>query len=282
METLLNDPLLQSSLLPLTLSLLVAGVLGFSSVLGSRIAGAAIAISLLFTVIQIQGLAVPPRAAAQKLPYLIAAAGVVGLCVDALGIRDHIYKWCRLLLPIAMLAWLFGPRIASFDLTEWCYLVLIVAGSVTAWWQCDRGRDSIDAGLKLLLISGGLGAIILIGASAMLAQTTFALMAAIGGFLLLNWPTYRFPFAAAAQTTVVTALGALAAQSLFYTQASGIAILLLLPLLFIDRILPFVPVLRRAASPATRALSLGTIGAALLPLATGAAILLTDSSGMGY
>ncbi|WP_315983324.1 hypothetical protein [Aliamphritea spongicola] len=67
----------------------------------------------------------------------------------------------------------------------------------------------------MLFVSIGLGAVTIIGASALIGQTAFALSAAIGGFLLLNWPKQRFTFGATAQLVIITVLTALLAQALF-------------------------------------------------------------------
>ncbi|GGK71334.1 hypothetical protein [Amphritea balenae] len=282
MENLLNNPMLQSSLLPLLISLIVAGVVGFSSAKGQRFAAIAVAISALATIIVISGLSFPPKATSQKLPYLIMAGAIIGLLVDALNIKGWSYKLVSLIIPLGMVGWLFGARFNSMDLVGGFYLIVITLLAILTLWQGDNQRNRIDSGLKLLFISGGLGAILLIGSSAMLAQTAFGLMAAIGGLLLWNWPKFRFNIGASILFPIVAILSAMAAQGLFFTKASGIALLLLMPLLLIDLIMPRIPLLNRAATPMTRALSLGAIGVMILPVAIGSALLLTETSGYGY
>ncbi len=281
MDLLLNDPRLQSSLLPLVVSLILTGLLGFGAKSGARLASTAVAAGLLVATLVIQGWVFPPRAASQKLPYLIVAATLAGLFVDLKGLTGWLRRTLYLLAPVAMLAWLFGGRVTTFDLLEWGYLVLLVVLSAVAYWRCEQNPRSIEGSLNLLLVSLGLGAVVLIGASAMLAQVTFALAAALGGFLLLNWPRPRFPFAAAGQFATVTALAAVGAQALFYTQSSGIALALLVSLLFADVLVRRVPLLNRATTPALRAVSLGLAGALFLPIVVGSAWLLSDG-GLGY
>ena len=278
----LNNPMVQSSLLPLIVSLVLAGIVGFSSKNGQRLAAIAVAISALVTIIVISGISFPPKATSQKLPYLIIAGSVIGLLVDALNIKGWSYKLISLIIPLGMVGWLFGARFNTIDLAGAFYLIAIILLAVATLWRGETQRNQIDSGLKLLFISGGLGGILLIGSSAMLAQTAFALMAAMGGFLLWNWPKFRFSIGASLLFPIVAILSAMAAQGLFFTKASGIALLFLIPLLFIDQIMPRIPLLNRATSPMTRALSLGAIGVIILPTAIGVALSLTETSGSGY
>ena len=90
MELSLSNPIVQSSILPLFLSLLIAGALGFTSAKGARIATLGVAISALITVIVIQGFSFPPKSTSQKLPYLIAAAGMIGLVFDLLKLQGNL------------------------------------------------------------------------------------------------------------------------------------------------------------------------------------------------
>ena len=282
METLLNNPLIQSSLLPLSISFIVTAMIGFSSEFGKKIAGIAIGVGLLLTVFQIQGFSFMPRSASQKLPYLIIFAGLAGLLLDALNAQEKVLRIITTVIPVSVLAWLFGARFGSIDVIGWVYFAAIISVAILARQQCVKTGKDIDGPLKLLFVSIGLGVITVIGSSALLGQTAFALSAAIGGFLLLNWPTRRFRFGAAAQLVVITSVVALLAQTLFFTKASGIALLLLLPLLFIDQIQTRINFLNQFNGPVTRALSLAAIAFVLLPLAIGSAVMLAEPSGMAY
>ncbi len=282
METLLNNPLIQSSLLPLVISFVITASFGFSSALGKKTAGVAIGISLILTIIQIQGFSSMPRSASQKLPYLILLAGLAGVLIDVLNTHSKVLQFLSVVMPVTVLAWFFGARISDIDAIGWGYFIAIIATALIAQRQCCSTDENIDGPLKLLFVSIGLGAITVIGSSALLGQTAFALSAAIGGFLLLNWPVYRFRFGAAAQLVVITSLAALLAQSLFFTKTSGLALIFLLPLLFIEHIQQKISFLSQFSSPTTRALCLGTIAVVLLPLAIGSALLLAEPSGMAY
>ena len=97
MASLLDNPLLQSSALPLLLSLILAAASGFSSRSGAKLAAAAIGISILLTLLQIQGLSLMPRSASQKLPWLIAiACSAVScwICSTAEAVLTKSSVWC--------------------------------------------------------------------------------------------------------------------------------------------------------------------------------------------
>lgn len=282
MDLSLSNPIVQSSILPLFLSLIVAAALGFSSAKGARIAALGVAISALLTVIVIQGFSFPPKATSQKLPYLIAAAGFIGVIFDLLKLKGRAWQLAGIVIPLATIGWLFGSRLGSTDIPGFIYLAATLLVSLFAYWQFESSRNQLDSGIQILLYCAGLGAILMIGSSAMLSQSAFGLMAAVGGFLLLNWPKFRFPIGAAMVFPLATALAAMTAQGLFFTKASGLAIVLLIPVLLISYLLPKIPLLKKVSSPAIRAICLTAVGVIPLGASILCASLLAETSGYSY
>ncbi len=284
MSSLLNNPAVQSSLLPLLLALGLTGLIRLllGPVVGVRLASAALAFGFLASLILIQAPVFPPRSASQKLPYLVAAAMLLGLMLDGFNLRGRKVQATCIVLSLATLGWLLGSRFDRIDLAGWVLVVLLIALSLLAERRCVQRHDTLNSGIILLFASGGIGAISLIGASASIAQTGFALMAACGGFLLWNWPRFRYPLGATAQLVLITALLALSTQLLFFTKASGWALLLLTPLLLTDILLSHIPGLNRVTHPAVRALCLAGIAALICALAIGTAQWLSQSGGNGY
>ncbi len=284
MSSLLNNPAIQSSLLPLLLALGLTGLIRvtFGPQLGGRLASAAIAIGLIASLILIQAPVFPPRSASQKLPYLVALALVLGLVIDSLDLRGRILQGIGFVLSLVALGWLLGSRIGRFDLAGWVLIVVLIAVALLASIRSSATRDRLDGGIMLLFASGGIGAVSLIGASASIAQTGFAMMAACGGFLLWNWPRVRFALGACGHYVLLTALTALCAQLLFFTKASGWALLLLTPLLLIDVLQAQLPGLRNVTQPGARALCLAVLGALICTLAIAVALLLSADSASGY
>lgn len=282
MDLSLSNPIVQSSILPLFLSLLIAGVLGFTSAKGARIAVLGVAISALVTVIVIQGFSFPPKSTSQKLPYLIAVAGVIGLIFDLFDLKGRAWHLAGIILPLATLGWLFGSRLGNTDIFGFIYLTATLVVSFFAYKQFETSRNQLDSGIQILLYCAGLGAILMIGSSAMISQSAFGMMAAVGAFLLLNWPTFRFRIGATMVFPLATALAAMTAQSLFFTKASGVAIVVLLPVLLISYLLPNIPLLNKISSPVIRPICLTALGVIPLGASILCAILLTESSGLSY
>lgn len=284
MSSLLNNPAIQSSLLPLLLALGLTGLirLALGPRVGARLASAALAISFIASLLLIQAPVLVPRSASQKLPYLVSAALLLGLIIDSLNLRGRLRQLLCILLPLIALGWLLGSRMGRIELAGWALVLVLVATAVLAAGRCNARLGSLDGGIMLLFASGGVGAISLIGASASIAQTGFAMMAACGGFLLWNWPRVRFALGASAHYVMITALVALCTQLLFFTKASGWALLLLTPLLLIDILLSRLPGLNRVSRHWLRALCLAGLAALICALAIAMALLLSQSSASGY
>ncbi|WP_432697402.1 hypothetical protein ACQUQP_03360 [Marinobacterium sp. YM272] len=278
MTSLLDNPLIQSAVLPLLLSLGLTGllrlVLGAS--LGIRLASASLVLSFLACQALIQMPVFPPRSSAQKLPYLVAGAALLGILIDSLDLKPRVQQIVMAVLALTSIGWLLGGRFDRIDVAGWMLLPMLFAAAMLAQQRCIARRDTLDGGILLLLASAGVGAITLIGASASMGQIAFALMAAIGGFLLWNWPKWRFPFAATAQLSVITALLTLSTQMLFFTKANGWALLLLLPLLLVDRLG------RKMASPTLRAVCVTGAAAGVCVIAVATAWLMVEPSSGSY
>lgn len=278
MTSLLDNPAIQSAVLPLLLSLVLTGLLRLvlGARFGVRLACASVALSFLACQALIQAPVFPPRSSAQKLPYLVVAATLQGLLIDSLDLKARVQQIAMAVLALATIGWLLGGRFDRIDVAGWILLPMLFAAAMLAQQRCNARRDSLDGGILLLLAGAGIGAIALIGASASMGQVAFALMAAIGGFLLWNWPTRRFPLAATAQLSAITALLALGTQLLFFTKANGWALLLLAPLLLVDR------VGRNNTSAALRPVLVTGAAVAVCAVAVGTAWLMVEPSTGGY
>ncbi|KEA65010.1 hypothetical protein ADIMK_0712 [Marinobacterium lacunae] len=278
MTSILDNPLIQSAVLPLVLSLGFTGLLRLvlGPVFGARLAGASVMLSFLICQALIQMPVFPPRSSSQKLPYLVAVAVLLGLLIDSLDLKARVQHIAMAVLAVAGIGWLLAGRFERIEIAGWILLPMLFASALLAQQRCMARRDTLDGGIVLLLASAGIGAVALIGASASMAQVCFALMAALGGFLLWNWPTWRFPLGATAQLGTITALLTLATQMLFFTKANGWALLLLLPLLLVDRIG------RSMESPRLRAVAVTVAAAVICAIAVGTAWMMVEPSTSSY
>jgi|GEM_PF-873453 len=235
MPEFLNDPFLQSSLFPL---LLAAGLAGVLRGIGGRTFGrslAALAPLLAFGLVFVWVIGVPafpPPASLGKGFWLLAAGGLVAAGFDAS--RRLVWGgWLLAAGSVAGFVWIAGAQL----MTPAGLILLPLAGVAVA---IALGKLETAVGGNDLLLpqsviglawAAGVGGVALLGASAALAQAGLSLAAAIGGWLLWNWPRPRDEFALAGRMLLLAPLP-LALVLLFFTQAQGIVlpILLLVPL----------------------------------------------------
>ncbi len=231
MDNLLTNPLVQSAVVPFTISLVVALILrphGWYWAGLSALAGFAAALYL------ITDLQLFPLRADRKIVLLGCGAVVLGLLFD-------LVRWRRLapgLLFVAGAAatvWLLWPRINSFG--EWPVWLLAVAGSAYVGWLVAASvglKDKpVQADSLIFALALGTGLTALLGATALYGQLASAIAAAVGARLLLQ--LFGKPVAAGAMMVVplvvviaLLGIGALAYSKLpWYT----LALLACVPLL---------------------------------------------------
>jgi len=234
-----DDPMIQSSLLPLGLSFLLSGIIRLllGRHLGPRMANVAVGLSFLTLIFMVQGIMFPPASSTHKLPYLVLIAIVLGAACDAkaLTTRSQLLLFAGYLG--AALWWLNQTRWNSAD-----NLLLFKVGAIyllgvfiAARLLALRGQRLTPV-LMLLFASAGLGVLALFGASALLTTLGFVLAAALGGFALWNWPKHRYPLGGGIIFAGAGGLMLLTNQALLLTQTSPIALCLLLPLLLANRL----------------------------------------------
>ena len=266
---LLDNPLIQSAALPLLGVLLLAPVLRRFA--GPRAASGAIVLGLCAGYVAIQGW--PPwlpRTSTQKLPSLLLAALVVGWALDSSGIAPRLRRPAIVALVVLGTAWLGWPLLRTLHAPD---LALVAAVSVcgsAALLHLDRARrDGLDAPVMLLAAALGASAIALYATSALIAQLCGALAAALGGFLLWNWPRSRDRFAGGGVCGAGAGLIFLLAILAFYTRASRLALLLACAALAADALISrmeFSPLRSRVGRP------FGVAAAALIPVALALAV----------
>ena len=219
----LNDPFVQSSLLPLLAGLVATGAMRLIGGVahGDRLAPAGITLAALGVFVFVIGMpAFPPPSSLGRFAWSAAGGLLLGLFVDRfLDGKPRIGRLITALWFFAALAWIVGPAIASLR-----DAILLAAPLLTGFLICvgflpkaPYGSSTAPAAATLSM-GIAMGGVALIGGSAAVAQTSLALAAATGGFLLWNWPTERHFWGASGR--VALALPALlAALATFYTAA---------------------------------------------------------------
>jgi hypothetical protein len=165
----------------------------------------------------------------EKLVYLVAGGLGVGLMLDVKPLPPRLSLAPCIFWLGAAYAWLAWRQIDQTR-TWWLLGGLGIAGLIVLLRTTDGHPLSLRAPMMFLVAALGLGGVALTSGSLAIAQLTFALAAAIGGFALWNWPRARYPFGAAALIGGGLPLLALAALTLLLTDAPPWA---LAPILFI-------------------------------------------------
>ncbi len=282
MTELLNDPFIQSSLLPLLLGGLAVGLLRLAGGgwAGRRLAPGGIALAFLLLFALVVGLpAFPPPSSMGKLFWSAAAGLALGLGLDATGVTGRAVSVAVAAWLVLALGWIAGPALDSLPAVVALVVLLAVGGWVAFAGSSDDAPKPAAPAAVLLALALSIGVTALIGSSASLAQLGLALTAATGGFLLWNWPRERHVWGASGRVALGLAV-LLAAILALYTQIQAATLLLALPALAAE------PLRRRLPIPDNR-LGLETVAVtvlAVLPalVAIGAAWALSGGEASPY
>ena len=181
--------------------------------------------------------------------------------------------------PVLVVGWLGLREIASPSGLGVVTLIALCLGGIAIFAGLRASRDGETAPTIALLVGGlGAGLVALIGSSASISQLSIGLAAACGGFLLWNWPKSRFAFGSAALFGGGGALVALVSAMTLFASASKLALILLIPVFFADRLAVRLPL---ATRPAIGPVVVGII--CMVPAAIAVlAAYLTSGGGSGY
>ncbi|KAA0570094.1 hypothetical protein [Azospirillum sp. Sh1] len=284
MSELLQDPFVQSSVLPLLVGLVLVGVL---HLLRRSLAAAGIAAGFLVVFALVIGLpALPPPSSMGKLFWTSAAGLLLGVVADVVGLRGRIASAVLAVWLAASLLWIALPALDSLA----AVVSLLVLLGTAAWVAFARGSEphgfeTVESptapAASLLALALAVGGTALIGSSASIAQMALALAASAGGFLLWNWPVERHGWGLSGRVATGIAV-LLAAVLTLFTQAQTAVLLLALPALLAGRVRGVIPqrdgLIGRAASSAAVTV------VAVLPalVAIGAAYALTGGEASPY
>lgn len=289
MSELLQDPFVQSSVLPLLVGLVLVGVL---HLLRRSLAAAGIAAGFLAVFALVIGLpALPPPSSMGKLFWTSAAGLLLGIVADVAGVRGRVASVVLAVWLAASLLWIALP---ALDSAAAVVSVLVLLGTA-AWVAFARGSEphgfephgseTVESptapAATLLALALAVGGTALIGSSASIAQMALALAASAGAFLLWNWPVERHGWGLSGRVATGIAL-LLAAVLALFTQTQAAVLLLALPALLAGRVRRVIPrgdgLIGRAASAAAVTM------VAVLPalVAIGAAYALTGGEASPY
>lgn len=258
-----DNPAFQSAVLPFLVAAVAAGLIRLAggSGRGALLAGAAVGLALLVVYVVVLGMPpLPPRSSGQKLFYIAAAGLVLGVGLDLGRVRGRVLVVLLLLAFVAAasvwVGWPAWKRVAAAPGTWMPALTLLLLMIATVPLP-RAASNGVSAAVMLLIGAAGLAMVALTANSASLSQIAGALAAAVGGFLVWNWPKARFPVSAALLFGAMGAFAALTTQAALFTRAD--------PWTLAPLVLVFL-----AAIPAARLrIGSGAVHAALSPLVIG-------------
>lgn len=185
MDTLFNDPLFQSALLPFVVSLILALILrphGWVWAGLSAVAGFAATVYLL------TDFRFFPLSSHRKILLLGGGAVLLGLLLDFLPWR-RLASGVLFIAAVAAALWLVWPRFRFME--GWQLWALAVAGPAYVAWLvvgCETLRQkSLQADSVVFALALGTGLSALLGATALYGQLASAIAAAVGARLLLQF-----------------------------------------------------------------------------------------------
>ena len=182
MEAWLSDPMVQSSLAPFVVALIVAVALQ-----PLRLGGLAMAAAFLTTVYFVSGLTFTPLTATRKIVVLGLAAPVVGILADFAFKPTRVGAALLALAAAAGALWAFWPVLAQKPPAEAWTLgasAAVALAFMVGFGQLFLSADAVRAGAAGLGAGLATGAAAIISASASYGQYGIALGAGAGAFLL--------------------------------------------------------------------------------------------------
>ena len=218
----LYHPAVRSLLLPFGLALVATGVLRAlpSGAPWRRWAGAGLGLTLLVVAIWTLGWRFRPASVTEKLPWVYAAAALLGLALESLR-AGHRGQWvAAAALWAAVLLW-FGGQPPLHGALTW------LAGAAMIGAVLHEPRDGANAPAMLLVAGAGLALVAMLASSLLLFELTLALCAALAGCALWLWPRARIGFGASACVPALLAWLALAQGTALLTRPPLGALLLL-------------------------------------------------------
>ena len=201
----LHHPLFQSVVLPLLLSLAGIGVLRAGA--GPARAGAGIGLAVLASTVWLMGWPTQPASVMQKLPWIFAAAWLVGIALDATT-TSRLLHWLGLGVGWFAASWWLGSSGAGAG------IAFAAAGLVVVAWLLRAPPERADGLTAAVIASLGLAGVCFTAGSLALFQLAVLLAAALGGAALWLWPQPRTRVGAAAVGVAAIAWLAIAQAAL--------------------------------------------------------------------
>lgn len=164
----------------------------------------------------------PPRAASQKLGYLMAGSLVLSLVFAARPERARNWRHVVFLVVLGGVLWIAESRLGQGQVGA---VMLIIAVAVVVLgvllWMRDR---PVESAVAVMVAAFALASVAMLASSASITQMALAIGVAIGGYLLWTWPTPRLAFAETGIIVAAAPLIWIAGQTALYTSANTLSL----------------------------------------------------------
>ena len=187
----------------------------------------------------------PPNSLTESLLDQISILALAGFLVGAFLDLERFEFWPRramiIVAPLAGLVWVIA-RAGQLDMIEADrnFILALLAGSLIATGRVGRMSGSaLTAPIHLATTAIGLSVLTWIGGALAPAQISAAIGLGLAGFLVWNWPQFRYPAGAAIVVGAAVPLAATGALVLA-NRVPGASIALLGLIFFSDWVVGFV------------------------------------------
>jgi hypothetical protein len=195
-----HHPLFQSLALPFVLAFAATGVLRgiLGPIDGRRWGAAGTAFAILAVSIWVLGLRSSPGSLTEKLPWIYAAGGLLGLGLQAVRAKT-LLAWLATCVVWALVLTDLGATSLMSMAAPWLIGVAVI-GAVLR-----EPPEGATAPAMLMVASLGLAAVAMTAGSALLFELGLALGFAVAGCALWVWPIARLPFGPSGAVAAVIA-----------------------------------------------------------------------------
>lgn len=234
------DPVIAQLAVPAAATVIVAALIRLigGTGTGTRAAAFGVPVGLIAGYALLPGVPwTPPVAAADKLIWLALGGGLLGLLVDVTGRGRAVVPILGFLWPMVAIAWLVGPTILSVgEATLYRYAGVAVALGliIVRLNQIGGGASGFAGPVTATAITGGLSAVAFVSGDSGVAAVGFPLAAAGLGWMVCNWPTWRFAFGAAGLLGGTGTALALAAYAVLFTSSNSSLYLIALAAVLVE------------------------------------------------
>ena len=232
MEEILSEYLGRGIALPIIVAFVGTGFMRYclGQAWGNRATSSAVFIAFLvgYTLI-FTWPGFPPISSMQKLAFIVLFGGVIGFVLDIFGNPKVFRSAVLVITPVLITGWLGWRQLNSFEPTDLVTLAVMAAIGIIIFYNLasTNGEHSSPTIMALVAAVGASG-VALLGASGSIAQQFGIMAAALGGFLLWNWPVSRYAFGLAAVLGAGGGIVALAVSMALFTDSNRIAVAVLM------------------------------------------------------